>query len=75
MATSNDDIHSAAPIRFPRLVFFTRWRLRRAIGRAEGYLAACQCANENHPGLYDGLVRDAEQALAQLKGRLASLQG
>jgi hypothetical protein len=39
------------------------------------YLAACQRAAENHPGLYDELVRDAEQALARLKGRCASLQG
>lgn len=60
------------------LDILARWRRlqrRRALARAEQYLAACQCANENHPGLYDDLVRNAEQALARLQGRHASLRG
>jgi hypothetical protein len=49
---------------------FHRWRQRRlrtALARAEQYLAACQRANENHPGLYDDLVAGAEADVSRLR--------
>lgn len=50
------------------MTLLRNWRLRRletARARAGQFLAHCQAANENHPGLYTALVREAEADFAR----------
>lgn len=42
-------------------------RQQRLLARAQHWLEACQCAAENHPGLYEALVHEAELAVATLE--------